>query len=333
MARQPKARGRIGTRPQSKCFASGTPNKHAAPHDDSELKKERRRVYDMPYVLVGSVAPTAAASVLADRLFDKWLRTAAGFKCSKVPEKRVYFRSVFSAVQAAMHRDGCVAYPRNHNSPDCTKARLQVIDCFVATGLVADCRSPKGSPKMSRLRPTPLLHEFAMTDPWEFDRNRGSPAYVFLTDRESGDDRIFDRDAPTPAYYQKRLERINESNSLYEITYRKFDRWDDSFTARRRLRPVHYARFTNDFDHHGRLYTDRYGHQSLSKSERSTIWFDGRQSVELDFSGMHPRLLYHLEGIDFRGDPYKLWGDATTPQQRRMVKVLFNALINATLLC
>lgn len=97
----------------------------------------------------------------------------------------------------------------------------------------------------------------------------------------------------------------------------------------RQLRPVHFALFTDDFDHHGRLYTGKYGHQSLRKRERETIRFGREASVEVDYRGMHCRMLYHLEGIDYRPDPYALWGKATTGPQRLMAKTLINAAINA----
>src|SRR5262249_1638443 len=80
---------------------------------------------------------------------------------------------------------------------------------------------------------------------------------------------------------------------------------------------------------HGRLYTGKFGHQSLSKIERKTICIDGGPTVELDYGGLHPRLLYHLGGIDYQDDPYALWGEQTTKPMRTLTKTLINALINA----
>jgi hypothetical protein len=106
-------------------------------------------------------------------------------------------------------------------------------------------------------------------------------------------------------------------------------RSENDFANRRQIRPIHYAIFTEDWERHGRLYTGRYGHQSLRKIERRTIEFNGCPSVELDYSGMHPRLLYHLGRIDYRGDPYKLWGKQTTKPQRLLAKTVVNAALNA----
>src|SRR5207248_11304680 len=53
------------------------------------------------------------------------------------------------------------------------------------------------------------------------------------------------------------------------------------------LYPQLYAVYTDDFQHGGRLYTGKGGHQSLSKQERSTIRFNGRPTTQLDFGGLH----------------------------------------------
>ena len=72
------------------------------------------------------------------------------------------------------------------------------------------------------------------------------------------------------------------------------------------LYPRLQAIFTDDFTKGGRLYTNCYGHQGLKKAQRRTITFDGEESVELDFNGLHIRLLYHLAGGELGGieDPY-----------------------------
>ena len=64
---------------------------------------------------------------------------------------------------------------------------------------------------------------------------------------------------------------MNAVNSDWEITFQPYDVWEDIFSFRRQLRPIHYAVFTDTFDLHGRLYTGHYGHQGLRKFERQTI--------------------------------------------------------------
>lgn len=128
---------------------------------------------------------------------------------------------------------------------------------------------------------------------------------------------------------QDRLELINAVNSRYEIMHEHYSAWESDFSGRRQLRPVHYAIFTERWEWHGRLYTGRYGHQSLRKIERNTIEFNGCPSVELDYGGMHSRMLYHLMKIDYGGDPYVLWGKDTTKPQRLLAKTLINVALDA----
>jgi hypothetical protein len=107
------------------------------------------------------------------------------------------------------------------------------------------------------------------------------------------------------------------------------DRWTKEFTGRKQLRPIHYAIFTDSFDCQGRMYTGKYGHQALMKEERAKIKFGAEPAVEWDFSGLFPRMLYHIEGEDYRKDPYAIWAEETTPCRRMLAKLLINALINA----
>lgn len=187
---------------------------------------------------------------------------------------------------------------------------------------------------MSRLLPMPILNEYTNVDPWQFDPNT-QRQLVFLVKRDDKTDLLSYEElmALRPLHIaretQQRLEVINEVNALYEITYLKWDEYENDLTSRRQIRPVHFAKFTERWDWHGRLYTGKYGHQSLRKIERRSIEFNGCPSAELDYSGMHPRLLYHLKRIDFRGDPYAFWGEETTKPQRLLAKTVINAALNA----
>jgi len=88
-----------------------------------------------------------------------------------------------------------------------------------------------------------------------------------------------------------------------------------------RLQTRLYAVFSDDFQHGGRFYThEKDGYQSLSEEERACIHIDGEPTVELDFSGMQPRLLYSWGGIQYNGDPYVLNGDA---ELRDLFKIVF----------
>lgn len=74
------------------------------------------------------------------------------------------------------------------------------------------------------------------------------------------------------------------------------------------------------YDEGGRFYCQL---QNLPKKQRIDLRFDNEPTIEIDFTGMHPHLLYHLQGDDFSGDPYAIEGF-----KRAAVKVAFNTLIN-----
>ncbi len=64
--------------------------------------------------------------------------------------------------------------------------------------------------------------------------------------------------------------------------------------------------FNKDFKHGGRFYGSI--HMELPREFRPSIEIDGEKTVELDFSGLHIRMLYHRKGIAYAGDPYDLGG-------------------------
>jgi len=107
------------------------------------------------------------------------------------------------------------------------------------------------------------------------------------------------------------------------IRYVKFD---DGFT---------YPTFNQgSFEVGGRFYGGWW--QQLSKPERKSILIDGQETVELNFSGMLPSLLYAEADVDYWSeiniDPYIL--DNVSPPlakiaTREFCKTLFMAAINA----
>ena len=78
------------------------------------------------------------------------------------------------------------------------------------------------------------------------------------------------------------------------------------------------------FDEGGRFY--RAGYQALNEEMRSKILINGSETIELDYSALHPRMIYHKEGIDYKGDPYSI-----TPisHLRKPIKKMFQMMINA----
>lgn len=78
------------------------------------------------------------------------------------------------------------------------------------------------------------------------------------------------------------------------------------------------------FTQGGRFYDAEY--QFLSEEERSWITIDDEQVVEIDYKTFHPRILYHKEGIDIKGDLYQI----AHPEKelRPAIKKMMNIMIN-----
>lgn len=74
----------------------------------------------------------------------------------------------------------------------------------------------------------------------------------------------------------------------------------------------------------GRFYGGWW--QNIPKRYRSKIIINGKRTVEVDFSGLHPTILYALRGVAVDRDPYDI-GLPNVP--REVVKIAFNAMLNA----
>jgi hypothetical protein len=84
-----------------------------------------------------------------------------------------------------------------------------------------------------------------------------------------------------------------------------------------------HAVFNNrSFEDGGRLYTGKRGYQGLYREDRSLITINGNETVELDYSGLHPHILYANVGIQAEGDQYKM----VNPDEK-LRPVLKNALL------
>lgn len=117
---------------------------------------------------------------------------------------------------------------------------------------------------------------------------------------------------------------------LIEASERLLERADDIWRQVRihlgdNVLPAMQATMTRifnngSFNQGGRFYCQL---QNLRKDQRIHLRFNDEPTVEIDFAGMHPHLLYQLQGESFNGDPYGIKGF-----DRDKVKVAFNTLIN-----
>ena len=83
--------------------------------------------------------------------------------------------------------------------------------------------------------------------------------------------------------------------------------------------------FNNDsWDQGGRFYGGWW--QTVPRDYRRFITINGKHTIELDYSGMHPTLLYARAGVEPIGDAYDV-GMPSVP--REIIKAVFNKLLNA----
>jgi hypothetical protein len=79
------------------------------------------------------------------------------------------------------------------------------------------------------------------------------------------------------------------------------------------------------FELGGRFYGAWW--QNVPREYRRYITINSKPTVELDYSGLHPRILYGLAGYEPPADPYSV--TAIDPKHRDLVKIALNAIINA----
>ncbi len=147
-------------------------------------------------------------------------------------------------------------------------------------------------------------------------------------------------DTPTTIAMRERLERINKVllQNWYdlELTDPEFDTMQAELKSkeeRERGTDPHvnlanrtlYRVFTDaTFTRGGRFYGGWW--QTIPSRYRSRILINSKRTVEFDYSGLHPAILYAEAGRDLPDDPYD---GILAPQHRDLVKKAFNAMVNA----
>lgn len=89
-----------------------------------------------------------------------------------------------------------------------------------------------------------------------------------------------------------------------------------------------HAVYLGDWHSYGRLHTaTKRGYQNFERENRPTITINGEPSIERDYSGLHPRLLYAWKKEQYDDDPYTQVN--AHPKLRDFLKVLLLALVNS----
>lgn len=105
------------------------------------------------------------------------------------------------------------------------------------------------------------------------------------------------------------LQTIKPINSLFKIN----------------LRTTYLVRIFNEtLTQSGRFY--RGLESNIANELRKNICINGNQTVELDYSAHHIRMLYHLRNINIKTDPYDV--EPNKPGMREIYKAIFLRCIN-----
>ena len=80
----------------------------------------------------------------------------------------------------------------------------------------------------------------------------------------------------------------------------------------------------SSWDQGGRFYGGWW--QNIPKEFRTKLLINGKRTVEFDYSGLHPALLYARVRAAIPDDPYEIGLDS---KHRKQVKKAFNAMLNA----
>ncbi len=80
-------------------------------------------------------------------------------------------------------------------------------------------------------------------------------------------------------------------------------------------------------DRGGRFYGPWY--QGIPEEYRAKILINGNPTLEIDYSGYHPRILYALKVLPFPEDPYSLEGYPQTEEMRSFLKRMLLSIVNA----
>lgn len=91
-------------------------------------------------------------------------------------------------------------------------------------------------------------------------------------------------------------------------------------------RELHRVFNNGSFEQGGRFYGGWW--QNIPRDYRRLITINGKLTVELDFSGIHARILYALVGAKFPDNPFNMVGFGE--EHRPLVKKTFYALVNAS---
>jgi hypothetical protein len=121
------------------------------------------------------------------------------------------------------------------------------------------------------------------------------------------------------------LEDIDAANTLLDEEFTLGELGLDLLEIELHHEYLHRVFNRKSFKKGGRAYGAL--HQNMPKHLRPLMYINGERTTEIDFSGYHILMLYHMEGIDYQEDPYRVCGG--DENLREAYKIVGLVAINA----
>jgi len=119
------------------------------------------------------------------------------------------------------------------------------------------------------------------------------------------------------------VEPETAKNKILEETFLLGDMGMEKLSILLRRNSLYRVFNRKSFRYGGRAYGAT--HQQLPKQFRQYICINGLQTIELDYSAYHIRMLYHREGIEYLGDPFCIRGDGLRDTFKLVGLIAINA--------
>jgi len=165
------------------------------------------------------------------------------------------------------------------------------------------------------------------------------PELIVLRGRGKSGIRLEYKDTSETKRLRNELREYNELRQSTDITINNTlvsDKKSESFlklfavkkteTEIQLRSPYIYRVFNQDFNMGGRFYNGI--ESNMPKALRKNLYINGKQTVELDYSGLHIRMLYNLESINPPGNCYDDLANGN-PELRKLYKLIALVSINA----
>ena len=132
---------------------------------------------------------------------------------------------------------------------------------------------------------------------------------------------------------RKNILNYNSMIEEHQVEYKNVEEHEEEEEGRKDLIGIIRITDKNIYRIFSRLCWNKYGrfhssYQSIKNKLRPTIFIDNEPTVELDFDGLHVRMLYHELGIECECLPY-IYDKVEHPLERDFMKSIVLKVINA----